>query len=72
MFDEKFKRNVLIDFSDVGSPPVDLLLRDKASAALGAVGQTELDPFQRDLAGFLTLRRVLVTTALTQSGAVRS
>ena len=50
MFDEKFKRNVLIDFSDVGSPPIDLLLRDKASARLSTVGQTELDPFKRDFA----------------------
>jgi hypothetical protein len=47
VFDEKFKRNVLIDFSDVARPPVDLLLRDKASARLGAVGQSELDSFKR-------------------------
>jgi hypothetical protein len=50
VFAEKFKRNVLINFSDVTGPLVDFLLGDKAPARMSAIGHLELDPFKRNYA----------------------
>ena len=50
VFAEKFKRNILINFSDVTGPLVDFLLGDKAPARMSAIGHCELDPFKRNFA----------------------